>query len=111
MCLIGDTFTGSLHQGWDASIRGRFGVPINYSRTLIYATGGVAFGHVSGSFGYAASFTPTAQCPLTGGNGTCFGCQFRLSSPWFGKNIDPFLEFEAADGLFYPEIARPKSRR
>jgi opacity protein-like surface antigen len=106
-----ETFTGSLHQGWDASIRGRFGVPINYSRTLIYATGGVAFGHVSGSFGYAASFTPTAQCPLTGGNGTCFGCQFRLSSPWFGKNIDPFFEFEAADGPFYPEIARPKSRR
>jgi outer membrane immunogenic protein len=56
-----ETFTGSLTQGWDASIRARLGVPINYSRTLLYATGGVAFGNVSSSFSYAAAFGP---CPV-----------------------------------------------
>jgi outer membrane immunogenic protein len=56
-----EAFTGGLSQGWDASIRARVGMPVNYSRTLLYATGGVAFGHVSGSFGYAATFGP---CPL-----------------------------------------------
>jgi outer membrane immunogenic protein len=56
-----EAFTGSLSQGWDASIRARLGVPVNYSRTLLYATGGVAFGNVSSSFGYAAAFGP---CPV-----------------------------------------------
>jgi outer membrane immunogenic protein len=60
-----ETFTGSLSQGWDASIRARFGLPINYSRTLIYATGGVAFGNVSGSFGYAATWAPSPTCVPT----------------------------------------------
>jgi opacity protein-like surface antigen len=59
-----ETFTGSLSQGWDASIRGRFGVPINYSRALLYATGGVAFGRVSGSFSYGATFACVADVPF-----------------------------------------------
>jgi len=66
-----EAFTGGLSQGWDASIRARLGVPVNYSRTLLYATGGVAFGPVSGSFSYSATFASLALCiPMTTG-GSC----------------------------------------
>jgi outer membrane immunogenic protein len=63
-----EAFTGSLSQGWDASIRARVGAPVNYS-TLLYATGGVAFGRVSGSFSYSATFaSPAPGCiPITAG--------------------------------------------
>jgi outer membrane immunogenic protein len=48
-----ETFTGSVKQGADGSIRGRFGFLVTPS-VLVYGTGGVAFGSVSGSFGYSA---------------------------------------------------------
>ena len=46
-----ETFTGALSQRWDGSVRARFGLPL-YSTSMIYATGGVAFGQMSGSFAY-----------------------------------------------------------
>ena len=50
------SFNGTLKQTWDSSLRARVG--FLYSPwTLIYATGGVAFGEVSGSFGYSATIT------------------------------------------------------
>jgi outer membrane immunogenic protein len=48
-----ETFTGSVNQGGDGSIRGRLGWLVT-PWTLVYGTGGVAFGNVSGSFGYTA---------------------------------------------------------
>jgi outer membrane immunogenic protein len=48
-----ETFTGSVKQGADGSIRGRLGFLVTPS-VLVYGTGGVAFGSVSGSFGYSA---------------------------------------------------------
>ena len=48
-----ETFTGSVNQGGDGSVRGRLGWLIT-PWTLVYGTGGVAFGNVSGSFGYGA---------------------------------------------------------
>lgn len=48
-----ETFTGSQKQGVDGSLRGRFGVLITPD-TLLYATGGLAVGRVSGSFSYTA---------------------------------------------------------
>jgi outer membrane immunogenic protein len=48
-----ETFTGSVNQGGDGSIRGRLGFLVT-PWTLVYGTGGVAFGNVSGSFGYSA---------------------------------------------------------
>jgi outer membrane immunogenic protein len=48
-----ETFNGSVNQGADGSIRGRFGFLVT-PWTLVYGTGGVAFGKVSGSFGYNA---------------------------------------------------------
>ncbi len=49
-----ETFTGSVKQGADGSIRGRFGFLVTPS-WLVYGTGGVAFGSVSGSYGYTAN--------------------------------------------------------
>lgn len=48
-----ETFTGSVKQGAEGSIRGRFGFLVT-PWVLVYGTGGVAFGNVSGSFGYSA---------------------------------------------------------
>ncbi len=48
-----ETFTGSVKQGADGSIRGRLGFLVTPS-VLVYGTGGVAFGSVSGSFSYSA---------------------------------------------------------
>jgi outer membrane immunogenic protein len=50
-------FNGTVKQSWDSSIRARGGFLYTPS-TLIYATGGVAFGEVKGSFGYEANITP-----------------------------------------------------
>jgi outer membrane immunogenic protein len=48
-----ETFTGSVKQGADGSIRGRFGFLVT-PWVLTYGTVGVAFGSVSGSYGYSA---------------------------------------------------------
>jgi len=48
-----EAFYGTVKQNWDASIRARGGF-LYTPWTLIYATGGVAFGEVKGSFAYSA---------------------------------------------------------
>lgn len=54
-----DSFDGSIKQGWEGSIRARYGWLVA-PMTLVYATGGVSFGEVSGSFSYYGSTaTPT----------------------------------------------------
>jgi outer membrane immunogenic protein len=53
--FVNETFTGSMTQGWDGSVRGRLGVLLIPS-LLAYGTGGLAFGNVSGSFSYTAQF-------------------------------------------------------
>src|SRR5262245_5483907 len=55
-----DSFTGSQKQGWDGSLRARWGVLVT-PFTLVYATGGLAYGQVSGSFSYVGS--PCASFP------------------------------------------------
>lgn len=64
-----EVFSGSVKQGWDASIRARLGVLVT-PWTLLYATGGVAFGEVSGSYAYRGTIygcpTPSG-CPLVEG--------------------------------------------
>src|SRR5262249_6879699 len=61
-----ETFTGSVKQGADGSIRGRVGFLVT-PWVLLYGTGGVAFGSVSGSFGYSAHSTSTCCASVTGG--------------------------------------------
>ena len=53
MAVRTESFNGSVKQTWDSSLRARAGF-LYTPWTLIYATGGLAFGEVSGSFGYAA---------------------------------------------------------
>jgi outer membrane immunogenic protein len=53
---VNETFTGSMTQNWDASVRGRLGVLLIPS-LLVYGTGGLAFGNVSGSFSYTAQYS------------------------------------------------------
>ncbi len=47
-----DVKHGSITQGWDASVRGRFGFLVT-PWTLLYATAGVAFSEIKGSFSYS----------------------------------------------------------
>jgi len=49
-----DAFSGSVKQEWDSSIRGRIGWLVT-PWSLFYVTGGVAFGQISGSFGYTGN--------------------------------------------------------
>jgi len=60
-----DYFTGSQKQGWDGSLRARWGVLVT-PFTLVYVTGGLAYGQVSGSFSYLGSTCASQPCP--GGN-------------------------------------------
>src|SRR5208283_2398029 len=53
-----ESFYGTVKQSWDGSVRGRAGFLVTPS-TLAYGTVGVAFGKVSGSFGYAANENPS----------------------------------------------------
>jgi outer membrane immunogenic protein len=67
-----ESFNGTVKQGADGSIRGRFGFLVT-PWTLVYGTGGVAFGSVSGSFGYAAHEIDgciLGACAYTNGGGS-----------------------------------------
>jgi outer membrane immunogenic protein len=95
-----DNFYGTLKQGWDGSVRGRLGVLITPT-ILVYGTGGVAFGKVSGSLTYTGVITDPnliyGYCPLgvcgTAVASTSFsetrvgatggaGIEFQLFGPW-----------------------------
>jgi outer membrane immunogenic protein len=63
---VSETFTGSMTQGWDGSLRGRLGVLLAPA-LLAYGTSGLAFGNVSGSFNYNAQYGPvTSPTSVTG---------------------------------------------
>jgi outer membrane immunogenic protein len=65
-----ETFMGSAGQGWDSSVRGRLGWLVTPS-TMIYGTGGVAFGKVTGAFGYSANeIDGCSPCAYANGGGT-----------------------------------------
>jgi outer membrane immunogenic protein len=65
-----ESFNGSVNQGMDGSVRGRFGFLVT-PWTLVHGTGGVAFGNVSGTFGYAAhEIDVCAPCASVTGGGS-----------------------------------------
>jgi outer membrane immunogenic protein len=64
----GDYFNGSLKQSWDGSLRARLGVLVT-PWTLLYATGGLAYERVTGSFSYVGTLYGCAQ-PCSTVNGT-----------------------------------------
>jgi outer membrane immunogenic protein len=65
--LRSDSFDGSIKQGWEGSIRGRYGWLVT-PMTLIFATGGVSFGEVSGSFSYTGA--TAAAATIVSGSGS-----------------------------------------
>jgi outer membrane immunogenic protein len=68
-----DAKTGTLKQTWDASIRARFGVLVT-PWTLLYATAGVAFGEIQGSFTYKGQLFDTSEnCCMPIGTATAAG--------------------------------------
>jgi outer membrane immunogenic protein len=62
-----ETFSGSVKQGADGSIRGRFGFLVTPS-WLVYGTGGIAFESVSGSYGYTANSSGCCASVTGGGS-------------------------------------------
>jgi outer membrane immunogenic protein len=65
-----ESFNATVKQGADGSIRGRLGYLVT-PWTLVYGTGGVAFGSVSGSFSYAAhEIDGCIVCASTVGGGS-----------------------------------------
>jgi outer membrane immunogenic protein len=92
-------FSGSLTQGADGSARARFGMLVT-PWTLAYATAGGAFGNICGSFGYAATLTPTAPPGLgvlSTASGAGSSCRVRA-----GYTIGGGIETAAAD--FMPAL-------
>jgi outer membrane immunogenic protein len=59
-----DQFFGSVKQKSDYSIRGRVGTLVT-PWSLLYATGGVAFSEISGSFAYAGSLCEGVASPAS----------------------------------------------
>jgi outer membrane immunogenic protein len=89
-----EQFTGSQKQGTDGSFRGRIGFLVT-PWTLIYATGGLAVGNVSGSFSYLAC--SAASCnPLTSTNvyGTASWSDTRV-----GGTVGAGAETQIAGGV------------
>ena len=71
-----DQFSGSVKQKWDSSIRARLGTLVT-PWSMVYVTGGVAFGEISGSFAYAGilcsgrpSATPFSSCVTSSSTAT-----------------------------------------
>ncbi len=68
-----DAFSGSIKQGTSGSVRLRYGYLVT-PMTLIYATGGVAIGEVSGNFSYYGyTTTPTTVTGSASWNDTRVG--------------------------------------
>jgi outer membrane immunogenic protein len=61
-----ETFAGSIKQTWDGSVRGRAGYLVT-PWILVYGTAGMAYGGVSGSFGYSAHDIFGSGYSTTGG--------------------------------------------
>ncbi|MFZ1885388.1 MAG: outer membrane protein [Rhodoplanes sp.] len=113
-----DNFSGSLNQGWDGSLRGRLGYLVT-PWTLLYATGGMAFGKVSGSLAYSGTIYSCddsgANCTTPIGNSVSSvsfsetrvgytvggGVEYQFSGPWSAR-----LEYRYADlGSFTKSFA------
>jgi outer membrane immunogenic protein len=62
-----DQFSGSVKQKSDSSIRARVGTLVT-PWSLLYVTGGVAFGEISGSFAYSGSLF---LCPGSSSGAAC----------------------------------------
>jgi outer membrane immunogenic protein len=76
---VDETFTGSMTQGWDGSVRGRLGALLTPS-LLLYGTAGLAFGEVSGAFSYDAQY----KCSGASVTGAMSWNDIRFGYTWGG---------------------------
>jgi len=120
-----ETFTGALSQRWDGSVRARFGLPL-YSTSMIYATGGVAFGQMSGSFAYntaplcVTTFVPALDvfvttCNAGGGalswSDTRAGVTGGAGMEWvYLRNIKLRVEYRYTDSVASRRTCRSRSQ-
>lgn len=79
-----DSFNGKMTQGWGGAIRGRFGMLITPS-LLVYGTGGVAFGKVSGSLSYTGTVTNPNYDDLNCNIGSNYSCGTTTSYTSFSE--------------------------
>jgi outer membrane immunogenic protein len=104
-----DNFSGSLNQGWDGSVRGRVGVLVT-PWTLLYGTGGMAFGKVDGSLAYTGTIyqcsSPGVSCTTPIGTAVSSvsfsetrvgwtvgaGAEYQFWGPWSAR-----LEYRYSD--------------
>ena len=91
-----DTKAGSLKQGWDASVRGRFGALVT-PFTLVYGTVGVAFSKIEGSFSYTGVIVESCCGPTSNA---------RASGSW----SDTRVGWTAGAGVEYEFFAGVKGR-
>jgi outer membrane immunogenic protein len=95
-----ETFTGSQKQGVDGSLRGRIGVLVT-PWTLLYATGGLAIGSVSGSFSYRAC--TDSSCPPAPSPGVGTSTNVTGSATWsdtrVGGTVGAGVETQVAPGV------------
>jgi len=88
-----ESFTGSMTQGADGSLRLRYGVLVT-PWTLAYATGGGALGSVCGSFSYSASLSTPPAPGVVAASGAGSSCRVRA-----GYTVGAGIETAAADFL------------
>jgi len=94
-----DQFSGSVKQKSDSSIRARLGILVT-PWSLLYATGGVAFGEISGSFAYAGSLCPpssSSSCTSSSSIGTATTA-VNWSDTRLGSTVGAGWETEIAPG-------------
>ena len=97
-----DQFSGSIKQKSDSSIRARLGILVT-PWSLLYVTGGVAFGEISGSFAYGGNLCPasssssSSSCTSSSAIGTA-----RTAVSWsdtrVGSTVGAGWETEIAPG-------------
>ena len=120
-----ETFTGSIGQNWDFSLRPRMGFLVT-PVMLLYATGGLAFGEVIGSFSYSANTlycTNSLPCPpfeivgIDTTNGAASWRDIRLGGTGgggieqqIGPGLKARLEYRYTDfGSFSKDVALARS--
>ena len=94
-----DQFSGSVKQKSDSSIRARLGILVT-PWSLLYVTGGVAFGEISGSFAYAGSLCPSSSsssCTSSSSIGTATTA-VNWSDTRLGSTVGAGWETEIAPG-------------
>jgi outer membrane immunogenic protein len=92
--LASQVFTGSIKQGTDGSFRGRIGGLIT-PWTLLYATGGVAIGEISGSFSYSACSSASSSS-----SSSCAGTLVAGAASWSDTRIGGTIGAGAETELF-----------